>query len=302
MKLFDLPDDTNWKDIPGYKGLYQVSKQGQVRGLGRKLKNSSGHLTTYKERILVPYQGTVDLSKDGRRHHHRVCDLVAQAFIPGYLPEMKVFHIDRSDDDSLENLSLSANKPKADDMWRYIPGYEGAYQVSRDGQVRSVDRQVDLHVNDKLVKTFSRGKVISQSVRKDGYAVCSLSYLGKFKLCSVHRLVAQAFIPNLENKPQVNHIDGNKLNNKVENLEWVTASENMVHARDNGLWNPITCGDISRMQSGIKVKCITDGRVFDSITRAAKFYSMDFESVKESAILHRPRKGYEFRFLEVKDD
>ena len=85
----------------------------------------------------------------------------------------------------------------------------------------------------------SEGKVynskmleISQSVNKKGYCIAHIQFNTERKTCIVHRLIAQAFIPNPENKPQVNHLDGDKTNNKIENLEWVTQEENMDHAKN----------------------------------------------------------------------
>ena len=99
--------------------------------------------------------------------------------------------------------------------WRDIKGYEGAYQVSSYGRIRS------------------RFKILKKQKHKQGYELVGLSKNGITKRYLVHRLVAEAFIKNVDNKPEVNHIDGNKLNNDLSNLEWVTRSENTKKAYDN---------------------------------------------------------------------
>lgn len=106
------------------------------------------------------------------------------------------------------------------ETWKDIEGYNGFYQVSNHGNMRS--RYLGL-TNLKL------------QVDKDGYFKISLMKDRKQKRYMVHRLVAMAFIPNPENKPCINHKDGDKKNNHVSNLEWVTISENTKHAFDNGL-------------------------------------------------------------------
>ncbi|WP_202980718.1 HNH endonuclease [Alteromonas sp. RKMC-009] len=98
-----------------------------------------------------------------------------------------------------------------------IPGYENLYEVSSLGRVSNYR---------KIMKTYSINS---------GYQAVKLSKDGKKKSFLVHRLIATAFVPNPENKPVVNHIDGNKLNNAASNLEWVTTAENLQHARDTGL-------------------------------------------------------------------
>ena len=114
------------------------------------------------------------------------------------------------------------------EIWKDVKGYEGIYQVSNTGLVRSIDR-----VNSRGAKI--KGRVLAQAEGKGGYKVVCLSKEGKAKEGKVHRLVAQAFIENLGDLPQVNHIDGDKENNEVENLEWVTAKRNIEHAHETGL-------------------------------------------------------------------
>ena len=87
---------------------------------------------------------------------------------------------------------------------------------------------------------FGREKILKQTKSKYGYLVVGLYKNGKHKLFRVNRLVAEAFIPNPENKPEVNHKDTNKLNNRADTLEWATRSENQLHAFKNKLQIPIT--------------------------------------------------------------
>lgn len=113
--------------------------------------------------------------------------------------------------------------------WRDIPGYKGLYQVSNLGRIKSlIDKKYDL--NEKVVKIINREKILKQNLTKKGYCSVKLYKDDKSKNYVVHRLVAEAFIPNIDNKPQVNHIDGNKLNNCVSNLEWNTNEENFNNA------------------------------------------------------------------------
>ena len=110
-------------------------------------------------------------------------------------------------------------------MWKPIAGYEGSYEVSDDGQVRSVDRV--------SCGRRQRGRVLAQqSHPKKKYRTVALSRAGTMFRAQVHRLVAEAFIPNPLNLPMVNHRDLVRTNNRVSNLEWVTRQENMDHAAE----------------------------------------------------------------------
>ncbi|MGN1298135.1 MAG: NUMOD4 domain-containing protein [Clostridia bacterium] len=119
-----------------------------------------------------------------------------------------------------------------EEVWKDIDGYEGLYQVSNLGRVKSFDRYVKNKMSNKNIK---KGRVLRPCVSKYGYLNVNLVKNTKGKTSAIHRLVAIAFIENPENKLCVNHIDGNKKNNNVYNLEWVTHSENNIHAIKTGL-------------------------------------------------------------------
>ncbi len=133
-----------------------------------------------------------------------------------------------------------------EELWKDIKGYEGLYQVSNLGNVRS---RYKFNVRKNGAVVGEQYKIIKPiPYKKEDYLRVTLCKDRKKKIKRINRLVAEAFIPNIENKPEVNHIDGNKLNNKVNNLEWCTTKENIRHAYRNNLMkhkkirmiNPIT--------------------------------------------------------------
>ena len=125
--------------------------------------------------------------------------------------------------------------------WKAVRGYEGLYEVSENGIVKSLDRY---SVGKDGRKKRLKGRELFQTIRKiDKQNHLPRAYVqlwkeNKAKLLSVHRLVAEAFIENPSGKPCVNHIDGNPLNNHYTNLEWCTHSENQKHAYKHGLVKP----------------------------------------------------------------
>ena len=162
--------------------------------------------------------------------------------------------------------------------WRPVKGYEGLYEVSNLGQVRSLNYN---HTGEV--------KILKLSKYKSGYLKVSLHKNGKQYQKTVHRLVAQAFIPNPGDKTEVNHIDGEKQNNTVDNLEWVTASENTKHAWKTGLskMTEDRKKKVSEANKGSKhpqakrVICITTGEIFNYIREGAKKYNVANQDISK---------------------
>ena len=162
-------------------------------------------------------------------------------------------------------MQIIIEGPGANDSenWRDVAGYEGLYKVSDKGRVYSIPRP------------GTKGGLLNTRCKR-GYELVSLSKDGTEKELSVHRIVLTAFVPNRLRKPQVNHIDGNKTNNKLENLEWATQSENQLHAYSIGLQKPNVreAHKVRHEQTKRKVMQLSiDGKelkTFNSIKEAAK--------------------------------
>lgn len=127
-----------------------------------------------------------------------------------------------------------------EEIWKDVEGFEGVYKISNLGNIRSLDRVVEKTNYSKLGKSFIqrqkiKGKALIPSKDKYGYMRLSTQVMGERCSFKVHRLVAEAFIPNPNDDPCVNHINGVKDDNRITNLEWCTYSENYKHAVDNSL-------------------------------------------------------------------
>lgn len=150
------------------------------------------------------------------------------------------------------------------EQWKDVVGYEGYYEVSDHGNVRSLDKEVRTnirHVKSRIIK----GKVLKPYKKNHGYYAVSLSKDGKWFTTEIHRLVAKAFLPNPMNKKVVNHKDGNKLNNHIDNLEWTSYKENHWHAREIQLL--VNVGQ----HASKKIKCVETNTEFDNSARAAEW-------------------------------
>ena len=138
------------------------------------------------------------------------------------------------------------------EVWKDIPGYEGKYQISNRGRVKSLPR------NEKFCKR-STAIILKTFTCGSGYQEVILKDHGRRKPHLIHRMVATAFVPNPEGKEEVNHKDGNKDNNDCTNLEWVTPRENIRHSFD----------ELEHKLNTRSVVCVETGEVFGSIKAAA---------------------------------
>ena len=207
-----------WKDINGYNTVYQISSYGRVRNTA-----TGKFLTLCKNGNQIRC-----VLHEGKKSK----DFCVSRQVYEYFPESHSF----DPDNYLYLNSLSKPTNHLDDidgeLWRDMVGYEGSFCISSMGRVKSMDRTVSAltRCGNPSTRAISE-KILRVSTSNCGYHQVFLNKKGLL----VHRLVAQAFIENPDNLPDVNHIDGCKTNNHVENLEWVTRSENVLHAYELGL-------------------------------------------------------------------
>lgn len=156
------------------------------------------------------------------------------------------------------------------EIWKNIHGFEGKYQVSNYGNIKSLNYRA---------KGIS--KILKYSII-DGYPCLSLTLNGKYKTYRIHRLVANAFIENTLNKPQVNHINGNRADNNVNNLEWVTNKENIIHSYKvlNRKISQETKDKISIFRTK-KVIDTKSNKIYNSTHEACKYFNLTFSQLRK---------------------
>ena len=239
--------EETWKPITGYEGLYEISNMGRVKSLPR-LHNNRGGGYYSKEKILTPIRTRqVNLSKGGVKITFSINQLMSIAF--------------PSSHELLEGLLI-----------KDIKGYEGLYAVSSCGKIWS-------YVNNRFL--------VPRHQRKTGYDKVHLVKDGQIRDFLVHRLVAEAFIPNPENKPQVNHLDENKTNNHIENLTWVTRRENVNYGTRN----------IRVAKANSKaVQCVETGLIYESTAVASRTLALAASSISMALkYSHRTAGGFHWR-------
>ena len=182
--------------------------------------------------------------------------------------------------------------------WRDVVGFEGAYQVSNLGRVRSLDRNIPYINNGTPTVLHMKGRILKLKPDRDGYHRVSLKCGKKIKLAGAHRLVAQAFIPNPNNLPCVNHIDCNKANNCVDNLEWCTVAYNNQYSYNTNYKLQKWCSTFGkRVAKNLShpVRCIETGQIFSSMIEAERQLGLGSGVVSYSIHDNKPTKqGYTF--------
>ena len=164
------------------------------------------------------------------------------------------------------------------ELWRRVPGYL-FIEVSTLGRVKKL-----AHGRNK------KDRILSNFVKdRDGYCRCSvMKESGEYTQRCVHQLVAAAFLDNPDNKPHVNHIDGNRVNNKVENLEWVTPKENVIHSFKYGARK--ACKKVPRktILTDFQISQIDTLRSLYTVNQIAKLFNIEYQSLKN--VIHKKKQ------------
>lgn len=160
------------------------------------------------------------------------------------------------------------------EIWKDIQGFENLYQVSNFGRVKSLGNGKSYNSN------FSKERILKGKVDKDGYIEYSLCKSGKPNFVRSHRLVAMAFIPNIENKPIIDHINNIKDDNRVENLRWVTNQENISKSYHIDKTNSLVA---LNKKTRIKIKCLDIDITCNSLIKMSTLlYHMGLSSNKKA--------------------
>lgn len=171
-------------------------------------------------------------------------------------------------------------------MERYRTDINGLYQVSNLGRVKSLTRTFEQYNGHKIITSHISERILKPMITNNYYSV-GLSKEGKVKRIRVHRLVAEAFIPNPDNLPCVNHKDENKLNNNAENLEWCTIAYNNNYNGHNTKINA---------KKRKPVKCIETNVIYNSITEAEK--QTGYKHISDVCLgTRKTAGGYHWKFL-----
>lgn len=180
-------------------------------------------------------------------------------------------------------------QPGEEEIWLTIQDYEGLYEVSSFGRVRSLDRILSINYRGVEHDHYAtrRGRIIKRSIRAS-YNSVMIWKRNEFKNLKASRLVCAAFHPNPDNLPWVNHIDGIKTNDYYKNLEWVTPDDNLVHAINHGLVS------VKRTQVVDEKTGVIIGE-YRSMTKAAKSVSLHQSRARLVVDTGRPYKGYLFQ-------
>ena len=173
-----------------------------------------------------------------------------------------------------KNLSL---EDMEDEVWKDIEGYEGLYQVSNKGRVKSLERMCETSKDKSKAQRNVKSKIMVQTLSKKNYPRVGLSKEGKYMVIVVHRLVAKAFVENPMNKKTVDHINTVRTDNRVENLRWLTQEEQFTkNAISKERMDNVRRENQKKVTEfhKKKVRCVTTGEEFNSIKEASMKYNI----------------------------
>lgn len=285
-----------WKDIENLKDKYQISNFGRIKRLKHCVSNPgnpTGKIILC-ESVVTPKKPKIKIGNE----YYYISHLVAEAFIRSMSEHDIIKHLDgNSLNNRLDNLEIYNTDDFGIDFTD-IPNFP-RYQVSRNGVIRRLQSTLPHAVNG----TQTVGEMIIKPVEdKYGYLYVSITNFNTGKCCrvAVHRIVAQTFIPNPEDKPTVNHINGNKKDNSVGNLEWATVLEQNHHAIRTGLrdGNMNSARTASIKSISKPVLCVETGEIFSSCSEAERKLNLGSSMVHYSIRRGVKAHGYTFEYVD----
>lgn len=191
--------------------------------------------------------------------------------------------------------SLRSSEKAICEIWKPIKGYEGFYLISNLGRIKSLDRTVyQLHKDGGQAKHIYKGKIVKPYAYKGGYVRVGLHKNGEMKTYSVHRLVGEHFLEKKPGKDYINHLDCNKANNNVNNLEWCTQSENIQYAYDNRTKIPPHQKKVSQYDMAGNLI-----QVWESMAEAARSLGLQQPNISKVCLGKRSQTGgYKWAYTE----
>lgn len=191
-----------------------------------------------------------------------------------------------------KNRNIEKIKDLNNEKWLPMVGYEQTHKISNLGRIKAIEREIQyINKYGYITKTIKPERLIRPSKTGSQYKEehCYLSFMTRDGIRHlVHREVAQAFIPNPENKPQVNHINGIKDDNRMDNLEWVTVSENGIHCY-------YKLNKRCQLFNNTMVRCVETNAIYESISQAARELNLNRRALCNAIQKNKPFGGLHWK-------
>lgn len=285
--------DEIWRAVPTMEGRYWVSNFGRVKSQFNRILKCN----------VSNGQKCVSIVICNKSKVFEVRHLMAYAFLDADIMSTTKPTIRHKDGNyrniRLDNLEIEIIEDLENEHWKDIKGFEGVYQISDKGRVKRLAREEIYTRKDTGTRCIRRypDRILRNSKSEDGYDEINLVHGSLSIYAAVHRLVAEAFIVNPENKPQVNHKDGVRNNNHVENLEWCTCIENVRDQINRS--GRANCIAAIRQAQGVAIKCLETQAVFESIGQVSKILGCDNAAIPSSIERRTCCCGWTFVYLDT---
>ena len=283
-----------WQPVPNFS-TYEAEDSGDIRNknTGKILKHS-----VLSKGTGIP---VVSLVSNNKTSVFEVRFLIACTYLGVDIrsnPKPKIEYIDGNKyNNAVSNLRVKTTEDLDGEEWKPIPEFETSYAISNKGRVKRLER-IDRYIRKDTGKEVERrvSENILKLVDSQGYFEVGLIEGSKTAYRRIHRMVATAFIPNPEGLPEVNHKNGNKHDNTVDNLEWCTRLQNVHHSIETGLRPPAKRTDRSKKE----ILCVETGERFKNARLAAEKFNLSYYYLMDC--MHKGKECHGYTFKQVAED